>query len=294
MTSERKGEIYIFFETLLWALFPVVSIISFNKIPSLYALAYGSLFSGLFFVPMILYKKSWNEFKNILLWKYSLGVVFFIGILYYGLYFIGLESTTAGNASIIATFEIFTSFVFFNLIRKEFFSLDHKIGSLLMISGAIIILAPNFTYIRIGDFLVLLATFFSPFGNLYQQKAKNIASSETILFLRNTLSGIAFFVFIYLFGIHTTKENLISSMPYLLLNGLLILGLSKLFWIEAISRMSVTKAISLNSMAPFITFIVAFFVFHQHPTVWQVSAMIPLFLGILLLTNNLKLPKTLQ
>jgi drug/metabolite transporter (DMT)-like permease len=52
--------------------------------------------------------------------------------------------------------------------------------------------------------------------------------------------------------------------------------------------MSVTKAISLNSTGPFITLIFSWIILSQKPTFYQVFAMIPLMLGVLLLTDNLK------
>lgn len=288
-TNERIGELYILAETLLWAFFPVVTVLAYNKLPGLLTLAWSTFFSALFFIPFIVYKKSWSELKNPLLWKYCLGIVLFIGVLYYGFYFLGLEKTTAGNASIIAVFEVFTSFLFFVFFRKEIFSKEYTLGSLCMIVGAAIVLLPNWNGFNAGDFLILLATFCAPVGNHFQKKAKTIASSETILFLRNMLSAIALFVIALLFGYTQNKTQLITSLPFLLVNGFCILGLSKLFWIEGIHRISVTKAVSLNSTAPFLTLIAAWIVFQQIPTMFQIISLAPLMLGVLLLTDNLKL-----
>ncbi len=292
MTEKRKGEIYIFLELILWAFFPIIAFISYNKLPSLISLTWSTLISAFFFVPIIFYKKSFHEFKNILLWKYSLGVVLFIGIIYYGLYYIGLESTTAGNASVLATFEIFTSFVFFNLLRKESFSKEYKLGAFLMILGVLIVLFPNFSHPKIGDFFIILATIFSPMGNMFQQKAKKIASTETILFLRSFLSAIFFFVLSFILKDTQTVFNIKDSLLILFINGIIVFGFSKLFWIEAISRMSVTKAISLNSAGPFVTLIFSWIILSQQPTFYQIFAMIPLMFGVFLLTDNLKFKKS--
>src|SRR3989338_4914290 len=123
------------------------------------------------------YRHRWAEIRDSRLWVYALMIAFFIGVLYHGLYFIGLETTTPGNVAIIGLFEVFTSFVFFRVFRGERLSVEYALGAVLMIVGAAIVLGRDFTDIHVGDFLILAATFFTPMGNYYQQKAREIASS---------------------------------------------------------------------------------------------------------------------
>ncbi len=77
-------------------------------------------------------------------------------------------------------------------------------------------------------------------------------------------------------------------MIFLLANGVLIFGVSKILWLEGISRISVTKALALGSLAPLFTLFIAWIVLKQAPTAWQIASLAPFFLGVLLLTNNLK------
>lgn len=287
-SEQRKGEGLIFLEGFFWAFFPIVTVLSYAKIPSLLSLAWSTLLAGVFFGCIVLYKRKWHEFKNPLLWKYVLGVVFFIGLLFYGFYFAGLTKTTAGNASLIALFEVFTSFIFFHLLRKDTISLEYTIGSLLMVGGATIVLLPNFSEINFGDLLILAATFCAPVGNLFQQKARKIASSETILFLRSVLSAPLIFFLAYALQIQTPFENIQSSWLFLVINGVIIFGLSKLLWIEAIHRISVTKAIALNSITPLLTILLAWLILEQRPNIWQITSIVPLLLGVFLLMDQLK------
>lgn len=287
--EKRKGEMIILFEAIIWSFFPVVAVLSFGKLPSIIAFGWTTLFAAIFFGLVVIYKKRWNELKNPLVWKYTALVSLFIGVLFYGFYFIGLSKTTPGNASIVALMEVFTSFVFFNILRKEKISKPYIIGALLMVFGALIVLYPKFSGVAVGDLLVLIATFFAPPGNLFSQKARKIASSETIMFIRSIISAPCIFLIAYVFGIHSTTEQLRISLPFLLINGIIIMGLSKILWVEAIHRMSVTKAIALNSMTPLLTLLLAFMILHQSPSVWQFVSLIPLLIGTLLLTDNLKL-----
>ncbi|OGI66774.1 hypothetical protein A3H53_01660 [Candidatus Nomurabacteria bacterium RIFCSPLOWO2_02_FULL_40_10] len=289
MKNERTGELFIFSGAALWSLFPVITILSYKGVPSIISLALSTFLASIFFLAIVLYKKKLYELKNLLLWKYAIGIVFFIGILFYTFFYLGLTKTTPGNASIISLFEIFTSYLFFNLIRKEHFSFESKIGSFLMIIGAVIVLVPNFSSVNFGDFFIIIATFCAPLGNFLQQKAKLISSTETILFLRSIIATPFLLLLAYVFGQHLQFFQIQESFLFLALNGFILFGLSKIFWLEGISRISVTKANAISSLSPLLTLFVAWLVLHQIPTIWQITSLIPFFFGVLLLTNNLKL-----
>lgn len=289
--NERKGEILIFFELIIWACFPVVTVLSYAKLPSIVSLLWVTIFSAVFFILIIAYKNTWAEFKNPLLWKYSALATLFIAILFYGLYFWGLTKTTAGNASIIALFEIFTSFLFFNVLKKEHISVNRKLGAFFIVIGAVIVLAPNFTGINAGDFLVLAATLFAPAGNYFTQKARKIASGASIMFLRSLIAIPFLFVLTQILNMHSNLTDIKSSLLFLFINGFIIFGFSKILWVEGINYISVTKAIALSSTAPILTLFLSWILLHQIPSIFQLTAFIPMILGILLLTDQFKLFK---
>lgn len=289
--EQRKGEVLVFSSAFLWSFFPIITVLSYAALPSLFSLAWGIVFAALFFAVFVTYRRKWGELRDPLLWKYCFYITLFIGVLYYGFYFAGLETTTPGNAAIIALFEVFTSFLFFHVFRKEEISLEHKLGAVLMVIGAIIVLGRDFSGINAGDLFILAATFCAPAGNFFQQKARKIASSETIMFLRSTLSVPVIFLLAYAFRAHASLADVRTALPFLLTNGILILGLSKLFWIDAIHRISVTKGVALASLAPFLTLLFAWLFLHQTPNIWQLASLVPLFAGVLLLTDNLTLKR---
>ncbi len=291
MKPERKGELFIFSALFLWGFFPIITVLTYGTLPSLISLGYSTLISAVFFAIVMSVRKRWRELADPLLWKYCLGIALFIGVLYYGFFFFGLSKTTSGNASIISSAELLTSFIFFNIWKKEFFSTDHIIGALCMIAGTVIILVPNYSGVHAGDFLVLLSVCFPPIGNYFQQKARNIASSESIMFLRSLFSMPVIFLFAYLFGMHASSAAVYKSLGYLLASGIVLFGFSKILWIEAIHRISVTKANALSALGLLLTLVLAWIILHQAPTVWQISALVPLFIGTLFLTNNLSFKK---
>ena len=288
MTEERKGELFILSEAVLWSLFPVITVLSFGNLAPVTALAWTTIFATVFFACVMLVKGTWRDLKNALVWKYGVLIAFFIGVWFYGLYYLGLKYTTPGNAAILVMFEVFTTYLLFNILRKEAFPIEHKIGAFFMLIGALVVLGKNFTGFAAGDFLILAAALLAPFGNMFTQKCREIASSETIMFLRSLFSGFALLGLAIVLKESVDISGLVPTLPYLLINGILIFGLSKLFWFECIHRISVTKAILLQSMAPFLTLVFAWLMLSQAPTIWQLFSL-PLFLvGVGLLTGRFR------
>lgn len=287
MPEERKGELYIFLQVFLWGLFPVVTVATYAGLSPLSSLGWSLVCTAVFFLGLVAYRNLWSELKNPALWRYTLFIAFFLGTLYYGLFFIGLAHTTPGNAALIAQFEVLTSFLFFNIARREHISREHIAGSVLMLIGACVVLVPNISTPNLGDLLILASTFAPPLGNLYQRKARAIASSETIMLLRSSLTIPIAFLGAVLLGGLPPFSSVWSSLPFLAVNGIILLGVSKIFWIEGIHRISVTKANALSSFGPLVTLLLAWLFLEQAPTVWQLSSIIPLIVGTFLLTGQL-------
>lgn len=286
LNETKKGELIIIFKSLLTGLFPVITIFSLYLLPSFTALFFSTSIATIFFACILLFKKNFTEIFSKQVLYYSLIVTLTISVAYYGLYFLGLKHTSAGNASIISLMETFFTFLLFNIWKKEYFSKLYIFGALLMIFGAALVLFPKATGLSIGDILILCSAAMAPIGNDFQQRLRRIVSSETILFLRCALSLPFLIVLMFIFKETFSITAIQKSLPFLLLNGILVLGFSKILWIEAIHRISVTKASALNSLNPFITLLFSFLILKQAPTLWQIAALIPIFLGVLLLTSK--------
>ena len=287
LPETKKGELHVFAGSIIWAVFPVTVVLSYAMLPSLMSLAASTALAVLFFAGVITTRRKWKELADFRLWKLSLAATLFIGVAFYGLYFLGLETTSPGNAAIIVLFEVFTSFVFFRLFKEERLSPNYLLGAILMVIGAVIVLGRNFTGVHPGDFIILAATLFTPIGNFYQQEARQIASAESLMFLRSLFSAPLLFAIAFILGQRTSVEAVFSVGLFLIINGVLMLGLSKLFWIEAIHRISVTKATALSSISPFFTLLIAWAILAQAPTLWQIGSLIPFTVGVLLLTDQL-------
>lgn len=284
-TETQKGELYLLSEILLWSLFPVISILTFTGNSPLESAALSTIIAAIFFAIVVTFKKGWHQLKIRSAWKPILASSLIIGVIFYGLVFTGMEFTTAGNTSIIFLMEIFFAMLILGLWGKERITRTDLIGGCLMFFGAVIVLYQGTININRGDFIILIATAVPPVGNYFAQQARKLVSSEFMLFIRSFISGIFLLVLSLLIDQEFNFSLLESSLPLLLINGILILGLSKIFWTEAIHRISITKAMSLNALVPAFTMTFAYFFLEETPTVWQLLGFLPIFLGVQLLSD---------
>jgi len=286
LKKERQGEFIILGEALLWSLFPVIVILSLNNLSPLISLAWSTFFAAIFFAIVITIKKKWGELRNKNALKYILLAGFILGVLYFSLFFVGLKYTSAGNASIIALSEILFFFLFFNVWYKEYIHTAHMYGAFLMFIGALVILSSNFDTFHLGDILILLAAAVSPLGNYFQRRARKSVSSESILFIRSLISFPVIFLMAYILGDEIIWISFNKTFACLIIIGFLLIGLSKILWIEGIHRINVAKAGALSSISPAFTLFFAWLLLNNIPTKFQLLSFIPMFFGVVLLSRN--------
>lgn len=288
LNNERKGELYIIGGTLLWGLFPVLAYISYTNVSPFISLSVSSLFAALFFAAILTIRHRWSELTNIRALTYSLYATFFIGVIYYLFYFLGIRYTNPGNVSILALTEVFFSYILFHVWKKDYIPKEHIMGAILMILGALIVLAPSVGTFRPANLYILAGAAIAPLGNFFVQKARKLVSTETIMFTRGLVGSIVIFLLSFPFGATNSASDIKQSLFFLIINGLLLLGVSTFFWIEGIHRITVTKANALSSLSPLVTLLFAWMFLKTAPTSWQLISFVPLFFGVLLLG---KIPK---
>lgn len=290
-TEKVRGEVYVGLDVFLTALLPVVAVLTYGRLSSINSLAWSTFIAALICAALVVARKRLHELKNVRVLMYGALSALYIGILFYGFYYAALSYTSPGNVSILILFQVFTAFVFFNVIRGEPFSRAYKIGAALMIAGALIVLARDWQSPNVGDLLVLVSAVWTPLGNYYQQKGRDIASTETLLLLRTGLASIAFFLFLSMSNTIASLSDVREAFPYLLFNSVAVFVLAKIFWIEGIHRMSVTKAIALAALGPFFTLLFSLLILGEVPNAWQLVSLAPFVVGVLLLTDQIKLRK---
>lgn len=287
LSEQRQGEMYIVAGTLLWGLFPVFAQLTYTSVSPFTSLTVSAFFAALFFAVIMTIRGRWKEISNTQALRYALYSTLFTGVLYYLLYFLSLRFSSAGNVSILALSEAFFSFLLFHVWHKEFIPRVHIYGAALILLGAIIVLAPSVTIFHIGDMLIVLGAAIVPFGNFFVQKARKLVHTETIMFVRGIVGSFAIYLLSIVFHAASPAVQIAHSLLFLFTNGVLILGLSTMWWVEGIHRIPVAKANALNALGPLVTLFAAWLIFKTIPTFWQLSAFVPMFFGVLLISRKI-------
>lgn len=285
MSTERQGELFILLESFLWAWTPVLTIFIAPYISPLWALFFNTFFALIFFTIIIFVRKNFGELRNKKAYKDLFWASFWIMVLFL-FYFAGLEFTSASNASLILFLQILFAFFYFNLFKREPISHKHLIGALFMTIGAIIVLFPKDLVFNLGDLLVLGAAMSGPVANRYQQRARRFVSAQSVLFVRSILSLPFLAIIAYALGGAVSADQVASSFWILLISGFVLMGISKIFWVEGIYRISITKASALTASGPIFTMFFAYLLLHETPTILQAFGIVPILIGAILITQR--------
>jgi len=286
MTREREGEFLMLGLALIESWFPILSIVAMSYIGALHTYTYSLLIALVFFIILMAKRDRFKELKNKAAYKDLLLTSFWITTLF-TLVFIGMQYTTAGNMAVIIFLQLLFSYLYFNVLGKEKMDKGHLIGAGIMGVGALIILIPDDLTFNKGDLLILIAAAIAPVANLYQKRARNYCSSETILGFR-TVVGLPFIAILaYLFEPSTTYENFILALPSLLIIGIAVYVISKIMWIEALYRISITKVSAMMGLVPMMTLFFAYLYLDEVPELRQILGIVPVLVGGYLLTRPL-------
>jgi drug/metabolite transporter (DMT)-like permease len=284
MTKEREGEILMVGLAILESWFPIFSIVSMSYIGALHTYTYSLLIALAFFIMIMFKRDRFKELKNKEAYKDLLLTSFWITSLF-ALVFVGMRYTTAGNMAVIIFLQLLFAYLYFNVFGKEKMHTLHVWGALIMGIGALIILIPNELTFNKGDLLILVAAAIAPFANLYQKRAREFCSSETILGFR-TLVGLPFIALMaWAFEPAVRYDAFLSALPSLLFIGILIYVVSKIMWIEALHRTSITKLSAMLGLVPMMTLIFAYFYLNEVPEIRQVLGVVPVLAGGYLITK---------
>lgn len=286
MTKEREGEWFMVGSALFESWFPIFSISAMAYVGALHTYAYSLVVSLVFFI-MIMYRRDrFGELRNIEAYSDLLWTSFWITTLFI-LIFIGMRYTTAGNMAVIILLQLLFSYLYFNLFGKEQMHRLHLFGAFLMGAGALVILFPEDMSFNRGDLLILMAAAIAPVANLYQKRARNYCSTETILAFRTVVGLPVVAIMACQLEPTVSLEMLKQALPYILLIGTLVYVGSKILWIEALHRTSITKVSAMMGLMPVMTLIFAYFYLGEVPQLRQIFGIIPVVVGGYLLTRPL-------
>jgi len=284
LSQERVGEIYIFLEAVIWGFFPILALKSANSIPPLLPASLCMLLSLLLLFPLTLKKNDIKQVFRTNAFKYILASTFYVGVVFYSLVFIAGKYSHPITVSILLLLEVPATFIV--LRRKEAISTLQKFGGVLVLISAFLVMFNDNALFEWSSLLIVVAVFFAPLGNYYNKQARSHISSTTFVFFRNVFTGLIIMVLSLLFEDLPTASQLKESMWFVVPNGIIVFGLSKILWVEGIHRITIGKAISLNAIFPLVTILASFAFLSKTPTVIQVFAFFPALIGVMILTKQ--------
>ncbi len=129
------------------------------------------------------------------------------------------------------------------------------IGAGLVVCGAIGIVWNGGFALTIGDVLIIISTAFYPFGNFFAKKAMNHVSSEFMVVGRSLFGGI--FLLLLSGALETNQFAGLDSrnLWFMIINGIAVFGIGKIFWFEGFRTMDISKAIGLLKSEPLFSMI---------------------------------------
>lgn len=287
LSEERQGEIYIFLALITWAFFPLLVNVSAHSLPPLLFAGLSFLVAGIFTLIIVILRKKTKDLFNKKALPYMLSGAFFIAGVLFPLLFVAGQKTSAGNMALLGQSEVLFTFLFFGLMGFEKMTTNKILGGLLILAGVILTLFYDIDrHFNIWDFVIILACIFAPIGNYFQQKAVRMVSSFAHICLRNLLIGSILIICGLLF--EKTPEIIFSQKNIFLIlaNGLIAFSISKIFFMESIKRIDVSKALALDASYPAFTVFFAFILLHEIPTINQVIGFFVILIGVYFTTQN--------
>lgn len=283
---EKNGYYYIVLEILFWSWFPLVTTLTVREIPPVFSSGASALISGIFF---FFYVKTTSSFPSAISRAgvtSLLANTFITGVGMYLLIFYAARSTQPGNINLLLMLQILFSIFMFRKFRAESLSREEIAGSLLMMLGAIFVLMPEELKFASGDFLLIVAAFLAPIGNYFAKQARIELSAQFIMLVRSFLAGCIMLILSLLIEGRPPAPAL--SLPWMMItiNGVFLIGLSKVFWIEALHRMPIAKVASFTTITPFFSLLWIYFFLGTEPRWQQIIGGIPLLLGTMLVVKN--------
>jgi len=295
MKKETTGIIYVLLGAILLGVSAIVINRTTKQIPPLFFASISTLIASLTTLFYAIGSGRLKELKIKESYLPILMVTLFIVIIPYSLYFLGASKTSSINTSLLLLSEII-----FTVIITPFFgektTLYKILGAGGIFLGAVFILYNGPSQINTGDVLIVLSTVSYPLGNLYAKKALKLVSPSIILFLRFLLGGLTIGCLSLIFEpITEFKRSIVNYWPIILFQGIVLFGICKIFYYEALKRLDISKTISLSMTFPIYSLLILVFILKEEINFYKWMGIIFMTLGIYFAikrkTTNPKLTK---
>jgi O-acetylserine/cysteine efflux transporter len=253
--EENRGVILALISAALWGIFPVTVNRGVHHIPPLTFAAFSTLLAAAGAFIYAAFKGRLHELKRKDAYTSLLMITLCIVIIPYVLFFIGSSKTSGINTSLLLLSEIIFTLIITPLIGEKT-TIEKLAGASGVFLGALLILYNGELHLNGGDVMIIASTATYPIGNFYAKKALNRVSPPTILFVRFLLGGLFMLPVAMLSEPRSPLVDVfVMNWPTLVFTGLVLLGVGKIVWYEALGRLDISKAIALSMTFPLFSLI---------------------------------------
>lgn len=265
--QETKGVLLALANAALYGIFPVVVNRGSRHLMPLTFAAIATLLAAFGSFVYTALKGNLRELKKREAYSSLLMVTLCIVIIPYVLLFIGSSRTSGINSSLLLLSEIVFTLMFTPFIGEKT-TFEKLVGAFGVLVGAGLILYNGKFRLNGGDIMVVASTMTFPIGNFYAKRALFRVSPSTILLVRFSLGGI-FMLLLAMLIEARSWSTIVGEWPLLLFTGLVLLGVGKIVWYEALGRLDISKAISLGMTFPLFSLAVLIGVFREKVSPYQ-------------------------
>lgn len=190
---------------------------------------------------------------------------------------IGLNSTTAANASLLNNFEIVATAIISLFIFKEKISARLCLGIIFVTLSCAVLSFEDISYFHFsyGSLFVLLATIFWGLENNCTRKISSKDPLQIVL-LKGVFSGAGSILIGLVSG---ERTHSIQSIAIVCLIGFFAYGLSIYFYVYAQRFLGAARTSAYYALSPFISVILSLLIFKTKPDVSYFSALIFMVIG---------------
>lgn len=247
-TKISPGYIYAIIASALYGSISTIAKPTVEVMNPLFLACVVSIIGAVIFAPSQIKSKTKLNQKEILL----VTLVAICGaVLAPSLYFFGLESTRASDATVLSNSEIVFTVILATLFFKERLGRKGKLAMVLIFFG-VFTLSTNFdvanlqiNFQNFGNWLILATMFFWSIDNNISKIITKTVDVSKLVFFKSLIGGIILFVIILVVGIPIAIQ--LQDVPNVILLGLISFALPMYFFYQAIKRIGAVRTILIFS-----------------------------------------------
>jgi drug/metabolite transporter (DMT)-like permease len=204
------------------------------------------------------------------------------------LFFMGTSMTSAINTGLLEQSEPIYSMILGAILLKEKIGKHQLIATVLMISGAVLVVFQGSTPINLGDILVLSGPLFFQIAHLFAKQILPLVSHTNVVPAGRLLYGGIGLTLIAAIIRPESFELLLDGEIWLkmILFAIIFRSLDLYCWYQALARLPLAKLSALLPVGAAVSFTGAVFILGEQAEARQWGGMLVILIGLLLISKN--------